>query len=107
MTRVPKAKSKLEQLRARKNKPEVVEFQAVRGTRLLAALMCAVIALFFMHSASLCFEYFRADQTRASVLPASASARTKPSSSSMGVTTSTKRGGSARSDVRSMRAGGA
>ena len=48
MTRVPKAKSRLEQLRARKNKPEVVEFQGIPGTRLLAAAMCGVIALFFV-----------------------------------------------------------
>ena len=46
--RVPQTKSKLEQLRARKNKPEVVEFQAVPGTRLLAAAMCGIIALFFV-----------------------------------------------------------
>lgn len=48
MTRVPKAKSKLEQLRARKNKPEVVEFQGIPGTRLLASAMCGIIACMFV-----------------------------------------------------------
>ena len=48
MTRVPQTKSRLEQLRARKKAPEVLEFQGTPGTRLLAAAMCGVIALFFV-----------------------------------------------------------
>lgn len=48
MSRVPKAKSRLENLRARKKAPEVIEFQASPGTRLIAAAMCGVIAAMFV-----------------------------------------------------------
>lgn len=48
MSRVPQTRSRLEQLRARKKAPEVVEFQATPGTRLLAAAMCGLIAVMFL-----------------------------------------------------------
>ena len=48
MTRVPKAKSRLENLRARKKAPETIEFQASAGTRRLAGAMCGLIAVMFV-----------------------------------------------------------
>ncbi len=48
MSRVPQAKSKLEELRARKKAPEEVVFNAAPGTRRLAAGMCGVLALMFL-----------------------------------------------------------
>ena len=48
MTRVPQTKSRLEALRARKKVPEVVEFQAAPGTRLLAAAMCGLLCVMFL-----------------------------------------------------------
>ena len=47
MSRVPKAKSRLEELRARKKVTEVV-FNASPGTRRLAGGMCLVLAIMFL-----------------------------------------------------------
>ncbi|MFK7945389.1 MAG: hypothetical protein AB8B85_21110, partial [Paracoccaceae bacterium] len=47
MTRVPKTKSRLEELRAKKKITEVV-FNAAPGTRRLAGGMCLVIAVMFL-----------------------------------------------------------